>query len=403
MSIQVLCNGTSDLAGSGTSTMAVFGNRVWNGSFSETVFPAGGTVSRLRISLVHAPGAGNSRTFTLFQNGSSTALTVTISGTSTTGEDLTNSVSVAAADRLQVQQTVSGAPGTTFARWSMRWVPTTEDLTVMCLTTDTTKLASGLGTTQQLAPSGCQPGPFATTEVGQRVYFPTGGTLNYMYVKLSAAPGTISGRTRTFTVVLNETDTALQVVIDGNVTTGNDISSPVSVVDGDYIYIKSVVGSLNVTAAWVTIGMVFEPTTKGRFLVPSSGDVLLPTDTTSLDRHPCTAGAAWLAIDGGDSQSFGQFMRLHRWRVHLTSDPTGIGTWSLISMGGALEGLYLIFATTEKDKAVSEERILADDDTLFIRCVPSNIGDPAINKSRASGTHECSVVFLHEGQHGVNV
>ena len=383
--------------------MAAFGNRVWNAAFSETVFPAPGTLSRLRIFLENAVGPGESRTFTLRINGSDTALTVTIPAGAIEGEDLTNSVSVVAGDRVQLQQTVVGVTSN-YAAWSMRWVPTTEDYTVMCLTTDTTKLASGAASSQHLVPSGCQHGPLATTsDIGQRVYFPTGGTLRSMYVKLSAAPGTISGRTRTFTLVKNGTDTALQVVIDGNTTTGNDTTNTVSVADGDYIYIKSAVGSLSVTAAWVTIGLVFEPTVKGRFLVPSAGDALLPTDTAARDRHPCTAGAGWLAIDSRASESRGQFMRLHRWRVHLTSDPTGIGTWSLVSMGGGSEGLYLVFAHGEFDKAVSEERILADDERLFIRCFPINIGDPALNKSRASGTHECSVAFLHEGQHGVNI
>jgi len=383
--------------------MAAFGNRVWNAAFSETVFPAPGTLSRLRIFLENAVGPGESRTFTLRINGSDTALTVTIPAGAIEGEDLTNSVSVVAGDRVQLQQTVVGVTSN-YAAWSMRWVPTTEDYTVMCLTTDTTKLASGAASSQHLVPSGCQHGPLATTsDIGQRVYFPTGGTLRSMYVKLSAAPGTISGRTRTFTLVKNGTDTALQVVIDGNTTTGNDTTNTVSVADGDYVYIKSAVGSLSVTAAWVTIGLVFEPTVKGRFLVPSAGDALLPTDTAARDRHPCTAGAGWLAIDSRASESRGQFMRLHRWRVHLTSDPTGIGTWSLVSMGGGSEGLYLVFAHGEFDKAVSEERILADDERLFIRCFPINIGDPALNKSRASGTHECSVAFLHEGQHGVNI
>jgi len=383
--------------------MAAFGNRVWNAAFSETVFPAPGTLSRLRIFLENAVGPGESRTFTLRINGSDTALTVTIPAGAIEGEDLTNSVSVVAGDRVQLQQTVVGVTSN-YAAWSMRWVPTTEDYTVMCLTTDTTKLASGAASSQHLVPSGCQHGPLATTsDIGQRVYFPTGGTLRSMYVKLSAAPGTISGRTRTFTLVKNGTDTALQVVIDGNTTTGNDTTNTVSVADGDYVYIKSAVGSLSVTAAWVTIGLVFEPTVKGRFLVPSAGDALLPTDTAGRDRHPCTAGAGWLAIDSRASESRGQFMRLHRWRVHLTSDPTGIGTWSLVSMGGGSEGLYLVFAHGEFDKAVSEERILADDERLFIRCFPINIGDPALNKSRASGTHECSVAFLHEGQHGVNI
>jgi len=206
--------------------MAAFGNRVWNAAFSETVFPAPGTLSRLRIFLENAVGPGESRTFTLRINGSDTALTVTIPAGAIEGEDLTNSVSVVAGDRVQLQQTVVGVTSN-YAAWSMRWVPTTEDYTVMCLTTDTTKLASGAASSQHLVPSGCQHGPLATTsDIGQRVYFPTGGTLRSMYVKLSAAPGTISGRTRTFTLVKNGTDTALQVVIDGNTTTGNDTTNP---------------------------------------------------------------------------------------------------------------------------------------------------------------------------------
>ncbi|MGE3986113.1 MAG: hypothetical protein AB7G38_18230, partial [Dehalococcoidia bacterium] len=60
--------------------------------------PCAGTIKELRLQAFSDPGAGNSIAVTLRVNGSSTALTVTISDTTRYAEDLSNEVAVAAGD-----------------------------------------------------------------------------------------------------------------------------------------------------------------------------------------------------------------------------------------------------------------------------------------------------------------
>ena len=68
------------------------------------------TVSNMYVNLVTAPTSTNVRTFTVRKNGVATALTVSITGTATTGSNIANSFTVDALDRISLQNTVTGAP-----------------------------------------------------------------------------------------------------------------------------------------------------------------------------------------------------------------------------------------------------------------------------------------------------
>jgi hypothetical protein len=76
------------------------------------IVPAG-TIGLLRVSLATAPGNGNSRTFTVFKNGTSTPLEVTISNTETSGSNISSFISTDDNDTISIKHTTSGSPTAT--------------------------------------------------------------------------------------------------------------------------------------------------------------------------------------------------------------------------------------------------------------------------------------------------
>jgi hypothetical protein len=108
----------------GTSGSAIGGNYA-NTSNNNFLMPWGGTTSateanvnlplpsgrasKLVVNLTAAPGAGGSATVTIRKNGSNTALSCTVAGTTTTCSDTVNSVTFGAGDLLSVLYTEAGA------------------------------------------------------------------------------------------------------------------------------------------------------------------------------------------------------------------------------------------------------------------------------------------------------
>jgi len=72
-----------------------------------------GAITNVRLNLTVAPGVGKSFTFTLRKNFVDTAITFTISGTSTSGSDTTHTVVFAEGDFLDWAYTSSGTPAAT--------------------------------------------------------------------------------------------------------------------------------------------------------------------------------------------------------------------------------------------------------------------------------------------------
>lgn len=74
------------------------------------VITSSGVIKNLRVNIATAPGTNNSHTITLYKNGTSTPLAVTISGTSTSGSNTTDAVSVSAGDTISLFVSQSGTP-----------------------------------------------------------------------------------------------------------------------------------------------------------------------------------------------------------------------------------------------------------------------------------------------------
>jgi hypothetical protein len=85
---------------------------------AQEVMPISGTLNRLFVDLVTAPGGAASRTFTLRLNGVATALAVTVSAATTTANNTSDTVSFVAGDLISIQHVATGGPAASVARAS---------------------------------------------------------------------------------------------------------------------------------------------------------------------------------------------------------------------------------------------------------------------------------------------
>jgi hypothetical protein len=94
---------------------------------SSIVAPRPITINALYVKLSVAPGAGTSRTFTIYKDGAPTAATVTISGTDTSGSITGLSVSVSAGNKIYLYSTRSGAVAASIGYISTSYTPDNAD------------------------------------------------------------------------------------------------------------------------------------------------------------------------------------------------------------------------------------------------------------------------------------
>jgi hypothetical protein len=126
---------TSSIIGGGTGGanlqnnqidfVPVFNSNVSNVELENQQFmPVAGTVSNFYVILNKSPGTNHWYTFVVRKNGANTPVTCTISGTATTGSDLTNSVSFAAGDYISIMSNFSPSHPTASAMvWTAKFSP----------------------------------------------------------------------------------------------------------------------------------------------------------------------------------------------------------------------------------------------------------------------------------------
>lgn len=240
----------------------------------EQPLPHAITLDNFRVKIATAPGATKNNVFTVYKNGVATALTVTINGTNTTGQDLTHSVSFAAGDLITLQMTPDATatlPGTVW--WTARQDAT--GLTALLGTANTTL-------TGQFAIMGYSTGTLTTGDAG--IIVPTAGTISNLYVISSASAAN-------FTVYKNG---AAQTLTTGAMagTTANDTTHNFSVVAGDRISIAN--GGTGRASSW---GVSFAPTTDGQSFIGHIGSGNAPTTGTQYYQPLGVGTASWNATE----------------------------------------------------------------------------------------------------------
>ncbi|MGD1118325.1 MAG: hypothetical protein ABR886_02420 [Dehalococcoidales bacterium] len=117
--------GSVNLQGSSINYVPMFeSNRSTVEGENQQLMPVAGTLSNFYVTLNGSPGTNHWYTFVVRKNGADTTVTCTISGTNTTGSDLTHSVSFTAGDYISIMSTPSAAnPTARQMLWTAQFSP----------------------------------------------------------------------------------------------------------------------------------------------------------------------------------------------------------------------------------------------------------------------------------------
>ena len=272
---QVYVSGENTPSATAARYNVLHGGGAWDATENnrKALMGAAGTLTNFRVTLASAAGAGKSLVISVRVNGATSALSCTFNDGTTVACLDTSLVTVAAGDEVNVLATPASTPTVSTVTYACDFLPTTAGLNSYGGGAFSTNLSSVV--TEYLAPQA--PDTVGTTEFSQSMLMPFAGTIEALYVELSAAPDLGAGvQSRTFTVrVNNTTNSDCIVTISEAGLTGNDVTCSTTFVAGDYLSIASEV-ALAPTAALAWTGLAIQPDQVGQFalgLSPSELDV----------------------------------------------------------------------------------------------------------------------------------
>lgn len=334
---------------------------MWNAteSLRRSIVPHALTLSKLYMRVNVAPGSGKSWTYTIYKNGSPTALTVTISDTALTGVDNGNSVSFAAGDRISLEQVPSGTPASSgMVTWTIQQEAT--DLQA-CLFGRADNLSNSANrfslptyTTWDAAANGAP--------------MPTAGVFKNLYIALGAAPG--AGKSYTFELYKNGVATGVQVVIADAATSGSDTGNTASFSAGDTVYIQCTPAGTP-TATTATGAISFDPTVDGQSIWLSRLNA--PSNSATGYNGPLGPGmGGWSATESTRNLLI-EDCTVKNLYIALTSAP-GAGTsiaFNLRKNSGSA-GLSVTIADTNTSGDNAADVPYAQSDTISLESVPTS-------------------------------
>ncbi len=225
----LLTNATAS-ATSGTFYIVPIGCKIDATEFEgESLFPCAGTLKNLYVNLSAAPNGGNSRIYTVRQNETTdTALGVTITGSATTGNDTSDTVSVSAGDRITIKNTFGGTPLTGIPSIGMVFLPSTSGNFITCATSDDAT-SSAQVEYEHLA---CGDSTLTTTE-NEQYNLARACTAKALYVNLSTGSG--SGNTWTFSLRQNTGTPSPTITVSITNGTSGNTSQDVAIANDDVL------------------------------------------------------------------------------------------------------------------------------------------------------------------------
>ena len=196
------------------------------------VIPTAGKIKNLYVEMINAPGSGSEAyRYTLRLNKANSALTVTITGAATTGNDTTHEITVAAGDTVGLYSEPLNSPAnTTTAKIGMTFVADTDGES--CLLGG--QFPSPSSTVDNYTTITTSTQSFGATEINARQLVAQPCILKNLYVEIGKAPS--AGDSWDITVRKNEVDTDLTVRIAGSTAvTGNNTSDSILFSAFDYV------------------------------------------------------------------------------------------------------------------------------------------------------------------------
>lgn len=260
MSVQILVGRWT--AGSAGNIVPLVSGTFNNSSQTiATPMVVAGTFANWTITLTAAPGVGNSRTFTLYKNGSATAVTLTISGASTSNSDTTHSVHYAAGDTIEWRYSNSGSPAAAEFESSIEWTPDSANVTITGWSSGT---LDANGECAAFYGAGLGTAGFTRASI---VICP--GTVTDLRWRVRTAPG--AGQSRTALFVLNGVDQdgtggtvdTRATISDANTSAASSFS--LAIVAGDLLSIKQTRSAAPAGTTWACGMMAMTPTVAGQY------------------------------------------------------------------------------------------------------------------------------------------
>lgn len=359
--------------GAGTSNSSLIGSGMSGWEYRvRNVIPVAGTLKNLYVKLGTAPGGGNSRTFTVYKNGSPTSLALTISGTNTAGSHTSDPVSLAAGDDISLVASSSGSPAATGSVNVGAVFESSVDHQYICSVSGINPLTTGSTQYAYLSGRGdINGGVFNQTQgLTRNLFDATAKIVGIRAKMIDAAPG--SGKSWTFTLQKNGSDTGLACTISDTNTQASDTDS-ISLADGDLLETK-IVPANSPTSSRASISYIIEQA------------VTLATVTTET---PATEITSTSAEGGGNVTADGDGVVSERGIAWGTSiNPTiagdhqasgsGVGVFTGVPMTGLTPGThyyYRAYAINEAGTAYGDN---VEFDTLdaVISGVATNAGVP---------------------------
>ena len=260
---------------------ALYGGR-WttsNADFMSSVVATPGTITGYRVLMTTAPGAAKTRTIHIFKNGvkqdgtgGTVDTTLTFTGTGTNvSQTATFSLTVAATDRLYIQQDPGGTtPATTWIHGSLTFVADDPGVANFGFCAD--DLCPQAGATEYCWPYGVTDlASWDVNEVEREIYGPESYVeLSGLYVHVTVAPG--SGKSLAFTVRENQGDTAQTCTIADSATSASSGGALITFSSGDELSIECVGTGSSMTSRIHGAMLLSEPTSTNVAPTVDAGD-----------------------------------------------------------------------------------------------------------------------------------
>lgn len=279
----------------------------------QVVAGASGTIDQIFVNVDTAPGVGKSYAVAVSVNGTPSSVSATVSGSATAASNTASSVSVSAGDLISFKVTPTGTPTSpNLMSVAVRFDGSTAAESNIVGNSRASQLDTAA--TQYVAFGGRPP---IGTETTARTVVPTGGTVKNFRVKLQTAPG--AGKSRSFTIVKNGTDTACTFTISDAATTGADTTNTVSFSAGDEISVKTV-PSGTPAASTAGFGAVFLATVDGEGIIFGTDTAATVNDGTNAS-YTVLNGIGVSNTESAAVQSVGPAMTLSDLFVVLSAAP----------------------------------------------------------------------------------
>jgi len=244
--------------------------QVINGSYSATAeptesdaqapMPMAGTISMADFrAAAGAPGGATSYVVTLRVNGADTAVTGTISASSSTAQDYSNSVTVAKGDLVCWRITPSGTPTARAITISYRFTPSTFGQSFSCFSLQGSSSTSAV---RYIAPSGRGQGTFNATETATDVLVPGAVTVIDIEARVGTAPNNGAGTQQyVFQTRLSAANNGPSATISETSTTANGSTDSSSTTAGQPLSVSITPSGTPLGTNGVGIGLAFSMST----------------------------------------------------------------------------------------------------------------------------------------------